>query len=263
MLMKLFLKLTHFEMIKPTPYGSFHLSFLILSIVALFVFCRFFKSKNERRSNQILFFVGLFLLVLEIYKQIYFTLVIGNGYYIWAVFPLQPCSIPMYLCLLVPFIKGQNIKKGFYNYIYIYGTLGGVVVLLFPNNVFTTHLTMNLHTVVWHFALVFLGVFLYKIDLIDINNGYKIPAILYLCFALTAFFINIFVNKFLNQFISLFFIGPNIENIFLITDLHRLFGWQIASVLTIFLVSIIGYAFFRITKLLKNKNSVYFSNNVF
>ncbi len=245
------MELTHFEMIKPMPYGTFHLSFLFLSILVLIIFCRRFKPKNERQNNRILFFIGVFLLVLEIYKQFYFTYTIGGGHYVWAVFPFQPCSIPMYLCIILPFIKNRNIKRSFYNYIYLYGTLGGIVVFLFPNNVLTTHLSMNLHTLFWHFTLIFLGVFLYKTDMIDIRSGYGRPTLLYLCFAVIALFINILVHKFLNQFISMFFIGPKIENIFFISDLHHLLGWPMASFITVILVCFTGYIFYRFTKRLK------------
>ncbi len=249
--MKEFLELTHFEMIKPTPYGAFHLSVILLSVLAIILFWHRFENKNERQNNRILFFTGVFLLTLEIYKQFYFTHIIGGGHYIWAVFPFQPCSIPMYLCIIMPFIKNKIIKKAFYNYIFIFGTLGGIIVFIFPHNVLTTHLSINFHTLFWHFTLIFLGVFLYKTDMVDLRSGYGQPTLLYLCFAVIALFINILVYKFLNQFISMFFIGPKIENIFLISDLHHLLGWPIASFISVILVCFMGYIFYSFTKYLK------------
>ena len=51
---------------------------------------------------------GLVLTLSEVFKQFFCYYVIADGTYHWGEFPFQLCSIPMYLCLIVPWLKLEN-----------------------------------------------------------------------------------------------------------------------------------------------------------
>ncbi len=249
MFMKHILYFTHLEIPLPKPYGPFHLTFLLGSILTVALFCKFFKANTNRKYDRFVFLFGVFLGLLEVYKQLYFTYIIGNGRYIFDVLPLQLCSIPMYLCLLFPIFKSKKIKRLFSSYIFYYGTLGGIAVMLFPNSVLTEHLSINIHTLVWHTALILLGAFLYKTNYIKICfDEYNNATFLFLTLSLFALVINISAKNFFGKNTFLFFIGPAKNNVFLISRLHDILGWEMVSIATVALICLCGFLFYLITK---------------
>ena len=69
--MKKLLEITAIKMIPPKPYGMFHITFFILSIVLSCILANKLKDVNNRKNKKILFFTGLFLLVIEVYKELF------------------------------------------------------------------------------------------------------------------------------------------------------------------------------------------------
>ena len=112
-----FLELTAKEMTPPKAYGSFHLLFwgigLTLSLTVAFLL----RHTKEKTNKYLLFGIGLFLLIAEIYKQLFYTFYIEHGSYRFDRFPFQLCSIPMYLCLVVPWLKPSKLKQALYTFI--------------------------------------------------------------------------------------------------------------------------------------------------
>ena len=63
------------------------------------------RTDAEKREDLQLLAAGLLLLCAELWKQYVLTFRIGGGAYQWWYFPFQLCSLPMYLCLLIPFCR--------------------------------------------------------------------------------------------------------------------------------------------------------------
>lgn len=82
----------------------------LLTLIAIAFLAKYInKTKNKKLLNGIILIYGLLFLGLEIYHEInrYFFF----GYYDFSSIPFQFCSIPIYLCLILPFYqkrKDQN-----------------------------------------------------------------------------------------------------------------------------------------------------------
>ena len=79
-----------------------------------------------RRQNRIFFIFGIILLLSEIWKQYCLTYIVNPGSYDWWYFPFQLCSIPMYVCLLLPFAVPESIHRAMEAFLMDFGLLGGI-----------------------------------------------------------------------------------------------------------------------------------------
>ena len=177
-----FLQMTAWPMTPPRPYSPFH---ILLSLAGIgFALClSLFLARNpapisknqsrwgrksqgpdsipasdrrEGRALRRLFFCGIFLAVSEVYKQLFLTLVVHPGVYDWWYFPFQLCSVPMYLCLLLPLLpeRGRQITCTF---LQDFSLLGGFLALAEPSGLMHPYITLTLHGFFWHFTLIFIG----------------------------------------------------------------------------------------------------------
>lgn len=114
-------------------------------------------SMTDRQFSRLLFGCGLFLAAWELYKQIFLYAFINGGSYDWWYFPFQLCSLPMYLCLLLPFLKPGPAKQTIYTFMQDFHLLGGIAALLVPDGFRHIHWSLTLHGYVWHILLVLMG----------------------------------------------------------------------------------------------------------
>ena len=80
--MKKFLEFTAIKIIPPRSYGLFHLSFFVLSILLSFLIANKLRNVSDRKNKKILFFIGIFLLVIEVYKELFYYFIVNNGIYV-------------------------------------------------------------------------------------------------------------------------------------------------------------------------------------
>ena len=126
------LEATAWRMERPAPYSAFHLVLLWAGIpLAFFAAKAAGKSFRSRPAAcvRLLFFCGLLLAVIELYKQLFLYWIVNDGCYDWWYFPFQLCSVPMYLCLLLP-LASQRLRPVFCTFIQDFGLLGGVMARL-------------------------------------------------------------------------------------------------------------------------------------
>ena len=144
----------------PGNYGWFHLVWLIIMFLACFASVYFLARKHNNKVDDIFVFsLGSFLVLIELYKQIFFA-VLNEGYD-WSVFPFQLCSMPIYVAFIAPLIKNEKIKDGMYRFLASFCLLAGTFVMLYPNTCLNTpYVTMLIHTMVWHSTMVVIGVYL-------------------------------------------------------------------------------------------------------
>lgn len=146
----------------PRAFESFHLQCLaacvILTVAVGRIAWRIPEERLDRVTDLTVFSVGLLFLALEVYKQLFATFVVGNGGYDYSIFPFQFCSLPLYICPIVPFFHSRRVKRSFYCFLALFATVGGYIVLGYPR--FSPHFTLCIHTMLWHAIMVVLGVFL-------------------------------------------------------------------------------------------------------
>ena len=151
-----------------------------------------FRALSDKTYDRILFFCGLFLLLTELYKQCFLYFIIDHGHYDWCFFPFQLCSLPMYLCLLLPAFKPGPKKTAVYTFLQDFNLLGGLAALIVSDGFRGIHWTLTLHGYVWHMLLVCIGLFVFCGGRSDLSrNGYLRTLPLFFLSCAAAFLINI------------------------------------------------------------------------
>lgn len=140
----------------PKPYSFFHLIVVIIGVVLAAGVAFLCRQLSEEIIKQIICSVGLLLIFSEIYKQIFYYVLLDKQYY-WWIFPFQLCSIPMYLCLLYPFVYRYAFRRIIEAFLMTFGLLGGIAAFIDPSGFFTSYVTLTWHGILWHVLLIFLG----------------------------------------------------------------------------------------------------------
>lgn len=161
-------------------YGWFHLIIIVINVCITIVFIRRYKNHNEKQVKMTVFYFGLFFFFLELYKQLFINVFEDRSSYNWSTFPFQFCSTPIYICLLTPVFK-EKIREYLYQFMGFYYTIAGLSVMVVPDSVITSEVTITMQSLLWHGAMITLGVYL----IITRNLGCKIkemiPGILLFC----------------------------------------------------------------------------------
>ena len=145
---------------RPTSYGWYHIMWLVIMIVACILLCHFIGKKHDKKKDDIVIFsIGVMLVGIEIYKQVFYT--IDAGHYQWYAFPFQFCSVPMYVAFIAPLLKDGKVKDAMYKFLALFGLLAGVAVMLYPGDCLSTsYITILIHTMLWHSSMVVMGVYI-------------------------------------------------------------------------------------------------------
>ncbi len=149
-------KLFELNMSEPKLYGLFHIVSLILTVLLIVILLK--KRKGVRK---VLFVSSLAVMILEIYKQLYFSY-IGHGQFVynWNVFPWQFCSTPMYIGILAAITDNKKFHYRMCCYLSTYALMAGICVMLYPVSVFVDNVLINIQTMVNHGIMIVIGIYL-------------------------------------------------------------------------------------------------------
>ena len=156
------LRMTAWPMTPPVPYSAFHILLTVFGAGFAVSFARFFGKKIRSMASpepyfrHILFSCGVLLALMELYKQAFLYVIEFHGHFDWWYFPFQLCSLPMYLCLLLPFVP-HKYQRIFCTFMYNYNLLGAVMVFIDPSGLMHPYWTLTLHGFIWHILLIFIG----------------------------------------------------------------------------------------------------------
>lgn len=155
--MNALLEKTAWTMTKPEMFSAFHILLASGCILAAFFAAKKLRNCRKAGFNRILFACGLLLTVTEGYKQLFLYDIVNHGRYDWWYFPFQLCSLPMYFCLMVPFLGQGRLRTAVLTFMQDFNLLGGIFALAVPEGYLHTYWTLTLHGFFWHGMLVFLG----------------------------------------------------------------------------------------------------------
>lgn len=156
------LNATAWRMEAPQLFGAFHITAaLAVSALATAAAMAFARSNarhggQEGRLVRILAGTGWILVVLEIYKQLFLYHIVGGGAYDWWYFPFQLCSVPMYLCVLLPFVRGR-LRDAFLTFMSGYTFVSAAAALIYPEDFLRPYVSLTLHGFIWHGLLLFIS----------------------------------------------------------------------------------------------------------
>ena len=253
--MKEFFEMTAITMQTPKSYGLFHLSFVFIGLAVSILGAYLLRNTNEKHNKIVLGCVGGFLLITEIYKQLFYYYVIGNSSYQWWIFPFQLCSVPMYTCLILLFVKNDKFKNIIYDFTFTINMSGGLISFCEPSGLNHPYLTLTLHAYIWHMSLIFLGLYLYSSKRACLNiKGYRNAVITLGVFCVIAQIINITLRK---PGLNMFYISPFVQSpILVFSSIYAKFGWFVNMIVYLFAIclgSAIIYMSFYYARKLKNK----------
>ena len=250
-----FFEATAWPMEVPPAYGPFHILFTLIG----FAVCAFAAWKlqkcSEKSAKWLLFGIGLFLAFAEIYKQFFYYFVMMDNAYSWGDFPFQLCSIPMYMCLIAPWLKPGRLQRGMYSFMVLYNLLGGAIAFTEPSGLLHGYWFLTLHALIWHMLLVFIGLFLCfsKRGATSLSD-YWSATWTFLALCAVAFALNSFVQFGLHDHMNMFFVGPGNSPIIVFKQISEWFGWYVSTLIYIPVVCFGAYILFRIIHFAQNRS---------
>jgi len=246
---------THWQMEVPKSYGAFHLTVMILGFCLCFFTAYLLRNKSEKEVKRILLTIGIVLAVCEVYKQLMYKLVIcPDKLYNWGAFPFHLCSVPMYLCLIIPFLKKGVIQQTMYDFIMTYSLLSGFVAFLEPSGLLHKQVTMTAHSLTWHLVLVFLGALMAFTGLGGVTKiNFKRATVMWLVLCAAAFLINCIHWNVSDGKLNMFFVGPRNSSLIICKQISEMFGWYVSTILYVPAVSVGAWVVKTIIKALRHK----------
>jgi len=254
-MLEAFLQSIAWPMTPPQAYGPFHLIFTISGFILCSVSAWKLRKVNDKTANIILFACGLVLILTEVLKQLFYFYVIEDHTYHWGAFPFQLCSIPMYMCLIVPFLKPGKLRRVMYSFMVLYNLLGGAISFTEPSGLFHSYVLLTAHSCLWHMLLVFVGLFL-----VISNRGgtekedYCASTKIFLLLNYIAFSFNYFVQNVLGENMNMFFVGPGNSPIVVFKQISETFGWYINTPIYLFAVCLGAYLEFCMIRRIKSNS---------
>lgn len=238
----------------PPSYGAFHILYTLIG----FAVCGFSAWKlrhvNSKTVGWILFGCGLFLTISEVFKQFFYYFAMMDNCYSWGDFPFQLCSIPMYMCLIAPWIKPGKLQRGMYSFMVLYNLLGGAISFTEPSGLLHGHWFLTMHSCIWHMLLVFVGLFICFTGLGGNEKAdYKSATVTFLSLCVVAFALNCFVQFGLEKDMNMFFVGPGESPIVVFKQFSQWFGWYVSTPIYIFAVCLGAYLVFTLIYWLQHK----------
>ena len=235
---------THRIWEKPFAFGGFHLSCLLLCVIFATFFGIFGARWGRGSYDRLVFLFGISFLWLELYKQLYSFLVLWNGRYDWGIFPFQFCSLPIYFCLIVPFLREGVIKETVYRFLALFGTMGGCLVMAYPR--FYAEAALCIHSMLWHTLMICMGVFLLYARGYGRRWGREIgsASTVFLLSLTLATALNLGLTPVANDSpnpLNLFYMNPYQSTYFLVVkDVWAAWGWGAAMLCYVILFVFVG-----------------------
>ncbi len=251
-----FMRATAWPMEKPVAYGSFHLICTFVGLVLSVFFAWRLRNIGTKGNRILLTGVGIFLLICEVYKQLFYYFYMENGQYAWWIFPFQLCSVPMYLCLFVAWLKPGNIRKGLYDFMMLYNLLGGLMAFIEPSGIVHEYWTLTIHAFVWHMSLVFVGLYIiFSGRGSGQKRDYMLATKTFLVLCCVAFALNLLLRNVSGGSVNNFYIGPSNSPLAVFKYISREFGWYVSTILYIPTLCLGAYLIFLPVSLWERKKS--------
>jgi hypothetical protein len=224
-----FLEWTYVTIEQPKAWSLVHILVLLLVFMGVLIAIKVAKKVNDKQGNLIVFSAGVFLIAIETYKQFFYTFIYYEGTYGWEYFPYQFCSVPMFLAVLLPFLKEGKVKTAMYSFLGYFMTMSGVMFYLIPS---LSHvLSVSIHSMIWHMILIVIGIIIltkgnYGKSYKEIIPGFIVFLILVgLASTMNVVFYHTIV-KYTSKTFSMFYISPYFtSSLAVFSDIHKALGW--------------------------------------
>ena len=162
-------------MTEPTAFGWFHILWLVLVAITIFVLYKNKKYYSENQLKKVLGIYGVVALILETLKQLIWAFNydpitnIVTWDYQWYAFPFQLCTTPIFVSIICLFLKKGNIRNNLLSYMAYITILGSISTMLIPDSCFVSDILVNIHTMWLHLGSFVVSVYLLMCGEVKIN----------------------------------------------------------------------------------------------
>ncbi len=193
--MPFLLRLLDTRMPWPQPFGPFHLAWLFLSLLMVYLLR---KKTGEKAAEKVLAVYGWTALILEALKQISWSFSINElgalvFNYQWYAAPFQLCTTPAYVAVLYPVFKSARVRAALRAYLAYFTLLASISVALLPYTVYTDEVLINVHTSFLHMGALFVSLWLLVTGRVSFKRDFWGGYLVFLGFAAVAYLLNIAV----------------------------------------------------------------------
>ena len=261
------LNMTARRMDTPQLFGAFHITASLLAaalavLAAVWFVCR---SGNEKDVHKILFFTGCILIVLEVYKQCFLYFIVNEGAFDFWFFPFQLCSVPMYLCLLLPVLE-LKARETLLTFMGGYTFVSAAAALIYPEDMLRPYLALTVHGFIWHGLLLFISLLIFITGCADASfKGLRNAAALFVILSIIAVIINAAAEYVMpgiqaahpaieHDWAAMFYLNPfHISPQPVISDIQKTAGIPAGLVLYMLAVMAAGSMFIKLFKAVLKK----------
>ena len=159
----------------PPSYGTHHLIYVALFAIGTFVLCYFLKDCTDKTMRRLTLFVWIPFALGEIGNQLIYTHVYGS--FQWKFFPFQLCATPIYVMPFIAFMKDCKFRDAIMAFMSTFAFFGGLVVFIYPNDVFCPTVFINHKTMLHHGTQIAMGVFYFVYNRKKVDIKYFLRAI--------------------------------------------------------------------------------------
>jgi hypothetical protein len=219
------LEYTAWRMDAPAMFGAFHITAALAAVLFAAAGAVCAKRLSDSGRVKLLSACGWVLAAMEAYKQLFLYYAVNNGVYDWWYFPFQLCSVPMYLCILLPLLfRGRSgisspAASTVLTFLAVFTFTGATAALIMPEDFLRSYVTLTLHGFIWHGILLFISFTVLLSDMEDLSpRGFARAALLFLMMCAIAVCINIHAEPVMaasyseglirNPYAAMFYLNP-------------------------------------------------------
>ena len=146
----------------PFLFGVFHITAIIVSLLAIIFAVRALSDVGERVFRKFLLALWVILLILEVYREVAFSLTLVNGEFVWNYawyqFPFQLCGTPLYVIPIVVFAPEGKFRRACMSFLAVWSLFGGLTVMVYPAEIFVSQIGISIQSYFHHAMQVLIGV---------------------------------------------------------------------------------------------------------
>ena len=166
-----------YQVTPPEVFGTYHLICLAFVVVAAAFLVWRFKDASDKTIRVLLFCIWCVITVLEVIKQLegaYFVDEYGTPTwsYLWHSFPFQFCSTPYYCLPFIVFLPDGFWRRSFIAFSAGFSFFAGLVVMIYPGDVYCSTLFLNAQTMIQHGLMVAIGILMVAYNRRQMKNRY-------------------------------------------------------------------------------------------
>ena len=250
-------KILQLEMETPKPYGWFHLMWIAISFIMIFILYKLRNRYSEKQLKIVLGIYGIIVFILELLKQISWSFNISSNTwdYSWYAAPFQLCTMPIYVSLICLFLKKCKVRDYLLSFICFYTILGSIATMIMPDTCFVKDILVNIHTMYLHCGSFVLSIYLLineikptKENLIGSIKVFMICVILALILNISFYRLGFIGNETFNMF----YISPYFESTLpVFNTIYNNVPYIVFLIIYLGLLTLGAYIIYKITKLIK------------